>query len=330
MCGVPRKFLMNVSRPSSLMDNTVSPVSCLYFTAPIFESSATLTVNVIACVLNSFFAICSSVGNLLIVIALWKTTSLHTPANILLGWFAFCDFLLGLLAGPAFVVFKASEIARNFQLYCGSRFVYEFCSQTALNASFVVLTFMSIDRYLSLHLHLRYREVVTKKRITAAVLIVWLLSVSVTITRFWVENQTFLFLTKSTNFLCLCVIVIVYLKILVLVRRHQMQITELTVFQGLSFDRRGSLRSLFPDFARFKKYAYTVAFIAVLIVACYVPTTIVSFCKEYVCTEQKEHAKILYTLMVTFVFFTTALHPLVFIWRMREVTDAIKRILCKS
>ncbi len=318
------------SLPSSIMDDTVSSVSCLYFTAPIFMTSATLVVNVITCVLNAFFAICSSIGNLLIVIALWKTPSLHTPANILLGWFAFCDFLLGFFAAPAFIVFKTSEIAKDFQLYCGSRLTYEFCSQTALNASFVVLTFMSIDRYLSLHLHLRYREVVTKKRITTSVLIVWLLSVSVTISRFWVKNQTFLFITKSVNFLCLCVIVMVYLKILVLVRRHQVQITELTVFQGPSFDRRGSLRSLFADFARFKKYAYTVAFIVVLIVSCYVPATIVSFCKEYICTEQEEHAKILYTLMATFVFFTTAVHPLVFIWRMREVTDAIKRIFCKS
>lgn len=318
---------MNVSHSSSHMDSPVSSVTCLYFTAPIFESSATLVVNVMACVLNSFFAICSSVGNILIVIGLWKTTSLQTPANILLGWFAFCDFLLGFLAGPAFVVFKAAEMARSFELYCVSRFAYEFCSQTALNASFVVLTFMSIDRYLSLHFHLRYREVVTKKRITTAVFIAWFLSLSMTVARFWVDNQTFLFITKSTNFICLFIIVLVYLKILVLVQRHQQQITEQTISPDHSFDRRGSLRSLFTEVARFKKYAYTVAFVAVLIVACYVPTTIVSFCKEYVCTKELEHAKILYTLMVTFVFLTTALHPLVFICRTSEVTDAIKRIL---
>lgn len=328
MCGVRRKFTMNVSLPSSLMENHVSSITCLYFTAPIFETSATLVVNVMACVLISFFAICSSVGNILIVIGLWrKTTSLQTPANILLGWFAFCDFLLGFLAGPAFVVFKSAEMVRNFELYCVSRFAYEFCSQTALNASFIVLTFMSIDRYLSLHLHLRYREVVTKKRITTAVVIAWLLSVSMTATRFWVANQTFLFITKSTKFICLFIIVLVYLKILVLVQRHQQQIMELTVSPDHSFDRRGSLRSLFTEVARFKKYAYTVAFVAVLIVACYVPTTVVSFCKEYVCTEELEHAKILYTMMVTFVFLTTALHPLVFIARTSEVTDAIKRIL---
>lgn len=318
---------MNVSRPSSLMDTTASSVTCLYFTAPIFESSATLVVNVIACVLNSFFAICSSVGNILIVIGLWKTTSPQTPANILLGWFAFCDILLGLLAGPAYVVFKVAEMAREFELYCLSRVVYEFCSQTALNASFLVLTFMSIDRYLSLHLHLRYKEVVTKKLITAVVFMAWILSVSMTVTRFWVDNQTFLFITKSTNFICLFIIALVYLKILVLVRRHQQQIMELTVSADHSFDRRGSLRSLITEVARFKKYACTVAFVAVLIVACYVPTTVVSFCKEYVCTQELEHAKILYTLMVTFVFFTAALHPLVFIARTGEVTDAIKRIL---
>ena len=318
---------MNTSGSSLFMDETISSVTCLYFTAPIFETSATLAVNVIACVLNSFFAICSSVGNLLIVAALWKTKSLHTPANILLGWFAFCDFLLGLMAAPAFVAFKIAEITRHFELYCGLRSAYEISSQVALSTSFAVLTFMTIDRYLSLHLHLRYKEVVTKRRITKAVLLAWLLCSSINLTRFCLEMKTFLFLIKATKFSCLFVIVIVYLNILVLVRRHQIQISQLTVCDSL--DRRGSQRSL-CEFARFKKYACTVAFIAILIVACYVPIAIVSFCKAYVCTEKKEHAKIMYTLMVTFLFFTTALHPLVFIWRMREVMDAIRRILYKK
>lgn len=308
--------------PTFSLEDNMSSVTCFYFTAPIFMSSATLASNVISCSLNLFFALCSSIGNFLIVIALWKTKSLHTPANILLGWFAFCDFLLGLLAGPAFVAFKAAEITKNFSIYCCSRFTYEFSSQTALNASFAMLTFMTIDRYLSLHLHLRYKEVVTTKRITIAVLLAWVLSISMTMTRFWVDNQTFLFITKSFNFTYLCIIVAVYIRILILVRRHQNQINQ----QRISNSSDSSQRNLF-EFARFKKYACTVAFIIVLIVACYVPTTIVSFCKEYVCTEKLEHAKIMYTFMVTFVFLTTSLHPVVFIWRTREVMEAIKRIL---
>lgn len=306
--------------PAFSLEQNVSSVTCFYFTAPIFMSTPTLAVNVITCVLNVFFALCSSIGNFLIVIALWKTTLLHTPQNILLGWFAFCDFLLGFVAGPAFVVFKAAEITKNFSIYCCARFAYEFSSQTALNASFAVLAFMSIDRCLSLHLHLRYKEVVTKKRITIAVLTAWFASISMTVTRYWVDNQTFLFISKSSNFAYLCVIVGIYLNILLLVRRHQIQITQHRVYTSDS-----SKKNQF-DFARYKKYTYTVAFIILLIVACYVPATIVSFCKEYVCTEKLEHAKIMYTLMVTFIFLTTSLHPLVFIWRSSDVREAIKKI----
>lgn len=309
----------------SLEDDKTTSVTCFYFTAPIFMSTATLTANIIACVLNLFFALCSSVGNFLIVFAIWKATSLHTPEYILLGWFAFCDLLLGLFAGPAFVVFKAAEITKSFTIYCGARFAYEFSSQTALNASFAMLTFMTIDRYLSLHLHLRYKEVVTKKRITIAVLTAFILSIAKTIARFWVKSETFLFITKSFNFAYLFIIVAVYLKILLLVRRHQIQINQ----QRLSTFSDSSQRNLF-DFARFKKYAYTVSFIIALIAVCYVPTTIVSFCKEYVCTKRLEHAKIMYTFMVTFVLFTTSLHPIVFIWRTREVMEAIRRMSYKQ
>ena len=313
---------MNASSSSLLnqdQTHTVSSVTCFYFTAPIFESSATLIVNVIACVLNSSFAIFSSFGNLLIVAVLCKAKSLHKPANILLGWFAFCDFLLGFLAAPAFVAFKIAEITRNFESYCVLRSAYDFTSQTTLSASFVILTFMTIDRYLSLHLHLRYKEVITNRRITGAVLFSWILSLSITVTKLWLDPKTFLFIIKASKLLCLFVIVTVYIKILVLVRRHQIQIDQLTVC-----DRRGSQRSLY-DFCRLKKYACTVAFIVALIIACYVPVVFVSFCKAYVCTEGVEHAKIMYTLTVTFIFFTSALHPLVYICRMREVMDAIKK-----
>lgn len=312
---------MKASPAFSLRDN-VSSVTCFYFTAPIFMTTPTLAVNVIACVLNVFFAMCSSIGNFLIVVALWKTL-LHTPENILLGWFAFCDFLLGFIAGPAFVAFKAAEITKNFTIYCGARFAYEFSSQTALNASFAILTFMSIDRYLALHFHLRYKGVVTKRRLTTAVFIALVLSVSMTISRYWVDYRTFLFITKSSNFVYLCIILVVYFKILILVRRHQIHMTQHRAFPYHSSNPE---RNMFVDFARYKKYTCTVAFIIFLIVACYLPATVVSFCKEYVCTERLEHAKITYTLMVTFIFLTTSLHPLVFIWRSREVSEAIKKL----
>lgn len=311
--------------PTFSNDEKFSSVTCFYFTAPVFMTSGTLASNVISCVLTSFFALCSTIGNLLIVIAIWKTASLHKPEYILLGWFAFCDFILGFIAGPAFVSFKAAEITKNFKIYCGARLTFEFFSQVALNVSFALLTFMTIDRYLSLHLHLRYKEVVTQKRITIAVFVAFCVSISMSMTRFWLSDKTFLLMTKSVKFAFLCIIVAVYVKILLLVRRHQLKISQHRPWNSTD----SCQRNLF-DFARFKKYACTVLFIIVLILVCYVPITVVSFCKVYVCTEKLEHAKILYTFMVTFVFLTTSLHPLVFIWRTREVIEAINRILYKQ
>ena len=310
--------------PEFLREENITLVQCFYFTAPIFMSSATLATNVITCVLNVAFALCSSVGNFAIVISLWKTLP-QTPENTLLGWFSFCDFLLGFFSGPAFVTFKLAEITKNFSVYCAGRFAYEFSSQIALSASFAMLTFMSVDRYLSLHFHLRYREVVTKKRLSIAILVAFLISIFITITRFWVKRRTFIYIIKSSNFVHLCIIFGVYLKILMLVRRHQTQIRRQQAHDA-SRMRNFESRKIFSDFARYKKYTFTVAFIIVLIVACYVPATIVTFCKEYVCTERLEHAKIMYTLMVTFIFFTTSLHPLTFIWRSRELRKAIRKI----
>ena len=53
--------------------------------------------------INSLTSLTSVGGNLLIIAAIWRTTSLHTPF-LLLGCLGIMDFLIGLLTQPAFVL----------------------------------------------------------------------------------------------------------------------------------------------------------------------------------------------------------------------------------
>ena len=43
-------------------------------------------------------------------------------------------------------------------------------------ASFLGVVAVSVDRFLAVHLHLRYQELVTHKRVVAVVISVWVLS----------------------------------------------------------------------------------------------------------------------------------------------------------
>ena len=44
-------------------------------------------------------------------------------------------------------------------------------------ASFFGVVALSLDRFLAIHLHLRYQELVTHKRVVAVVILIWVLSI---------------------------------------------------------------------------------------------------------------------------------------------------------
>jgi len=56
-----------------------------------------------------------------------------------------------------------------------------------LLASFLSVLAISVDRFLAIHLHLRYQELVTHKRVVAVVISTWLLSVSLPLMPSWIS-----------------------------------------------------------------------------------------------------------------------------------------------
>ena len=64
------------------------------FTEP--ELKFTITISVI----NAFYSLTALLGNSAILITFWKTTSLHSVANILLASLAVSDLAVGLLVQP--------------------------------------------------------------------------------------------------------------------------------------------------------------------------------------------------------------------------------------
>lgn len=51
--------------------------------------------------------------------------------------------------------------------------------------SILGITAVGIDRYLALHLHLRYKQVVTNKRVIASLICIWLFVALVLLTWLW-------------------------------------------------------------------------------------------------------------------------------------------------
>ena len=132
--------------------------------------------------LKSFLSIIASLGNTLILFALHKVSSLHAPSKLLFRNLAATDLCVGLIAEPLAVTYFLTALEERWAI-CRYAFVvfqtetYIFCAM-----SLFTLIAISVDRLLALLLGLRYRQVVTLKRIFLTVTVFWFVSILGSIT----------------------------------------------------------------------------------------------------------------------------------------------------
>ena len=178
-------------------------------------SEQDLNYRIILCVIHAFICLTAVFGNSLILITIWKTSSLHSASNILLSSLAVSDLALGLFCEPLFLtlVWSKIETVKLLVSICGAFF---------FSTSFSAVTAIGINRLLALQLHLRYKALVTAFRVNCVVALIWVYSGIYSIgIILWLHipivESVNIMLVLVTNF-------VVYLKIYLIVRRHQRQI----------------------------------------------------------------------------------------------------------
>ena len=134
-------------------------------------------------ILNLTFSIVALVGNLLVISALWRTSSIPSTLRKLFINLAFSDLAVGLIPQLTFGIINATMLKmvasenHNFDVFCPIIFTfYRFSAFLLASASFFTVTTMALDRFLAIYLHLRYHELVTSNRVTAVLAVLWLLS----------------------------------------------------------------------------------------------------------------------------------------------------------
>ena len=167
------------------MANITGPLSQL----PIGFQASLLAFNIIL----SFTA---SLGNVLILLTLYKVSSLHPVTKFLFACLATTDLCVGLFSQPLFVadIILNIDIANtNLDiLQHVGEFVY-ISSYVLCGVSVLTSTAISVDRLLVLLLRLKYRQVVTLKRAQVVVLLCWVIAVSCGLVRVWSQTISQIF-----------------------------------------------------------------------------------------------------------------------------------------
>ena len=174
------------------------------------------TIIIINCVLNTMMVPVAIIGNALMLIAMKRTPSIHSPSVLILGGLAVSDLLVGIFVQPFYV---AKELTEN-QL---SSVVWDTVAYPVCGVSLLVITASSVDRYLALHYHLRYSILVTNSRVIFTTVLIWLFNYFSSLFYFWSQLIYHLILAVNIG-TCLIISTFCYVKIYQIVRLHHRQI----------------------------------------------------------------------------------------------------------
>ena len=137
-------------------------------------------------VVNITLFITAFLGNILIIIVLKRVSSLRSASKLLLGCLASTDLCVGLITQPLFVAYILSPEHSMLCYYLS--ILFERLSVILGGVSVSTLTAISVERLLALLLGLRYRQVVTLRRVQSYVVMSWFFSIVTTLTSSYDER----------------------------------------------------------------------------------------------------------------------------------------------
>ena len=293
---------------------------CLFLDANYNSTQYLFIGHIVTSVLNSVSSLTAVAGNAVVILVVWKTPALHTPSNVFLCCLAISDLTVGLIAQPSFVIHKIGELLESYSMYCTTRILTESVGFISAGTSVLTMTGIAIERYLALYLHLRYKQVVTTKRILMAVLCLWVFFILLGASRFWIANDSiFNNIIISLILVSLAFTFLAYFRVLKYVRRHENHIRDQKTIQRV---QRCPVEYRLTRMIRYKKSTLTMVYILGLFVLCYIPFLCVKVI--YKMEGYTIRVKTAHLYASTIVFLNSSFNPLVYCWRISDIRIAVK------
>ena len=284
---------------------------CFFLVNPDFDKvHYRYTTNFVTGVINGIFSPVAVIGNIAVLFIIYRTAWLREPSNLLLGCLGVCDLLVGVIVQPSYVSFRLSENRDHF-VHCSVRMIYSTSFFVCYGVSFLILNAICYERYLALALHLRYKALVTKRRILMLAALIWILNTFLTCLQFAGINTTVRAIHLTFWFVCLVTSGLLQFKIVGIVRRHHEEIRRQEI----------QLNSHAHSYRRQLKLAVNIAYIVGIYVFFNLPVLIVTTYHQIVRGNLSSYNY--YSWAETAALLNSSLNPIVCCWRSRNIRKAI-------
>lgn len=280
---------------------------------------------------NIIFSVTAILGNIFIMVALWKLSpfQVHPAFKAFLFSLALADLGVGVVVQPLYIAAIITAINGHLEASRTIGAIFYFVNWVLPFISFATLTGIAIDRFLALHFRMRYRLLVTQKRVVFLLVLLWVLTIAGTTFILWNHNvynalangilAVFLFLTTAS-----------YLKIFLTLRQQDGHWNRAAVSPGLELrprNRQENKKHTGFNVSRYKRSVHNMLYVYVAFILCYLPL----FCILIVMHVRGVNRTIRISRFVcaTLIFMNSSLNPVLYCWKIREIRQVVWKAALK-
>ena len=276
--------------------------------------------------INSISVLPTVLSNALVIFAVATRGQLRNESTILLACLAGADLLTGLLGQPIRIATEVQRILKKGTFCSALERVSALSLIWHILATLTHLVLITTDRYIAIKKPLRYREIVTTRRVTVAVISGWAFTIFVTIQESILAavnsdtNIYSIYLTISTitvtGFASISIIAIVGIYLYIFSETRRQQRIEI---EHLSVEEITTIR-------KNNKATKVLGIILISLIAAYLPT-IISVIVYFSVNLEGRVLNCMASWVATFIMLGSLCNPIIYCWRMEKFRHAFLEIL---
>ena len=278
--------------------------------------------SVITVVFNSITCPLTFLLNVIVIMAVKRTSRLQTKANMLLACLAVTDACTGLLTQPLFIVWKAFYLLEVPDEDAVGTFYFSVSRGLTICSAFHLML-VTCERLIAIRFTYHHPHLVTGRNIKVAVIVFWLISIPNMVVGHK-DFNIFATLRSVLNFLAVlivvsCVFFVVFAYVILYreVHRQRKNIKN----QQLPQEEQQRI-------AKENKALKTTVLVVGAVLVCYIPV-ILTVLVFYL--FGLDNGSCVYCPWVkTFIMINSFINPLIYCWRQKEMRQYVLRFSCIS
>ncbi len=260
------------------------------------------------------------IGNILCLLTLLKTRPLHTPANVFLGALCISDLFVGFIVQPLFLTNINARIHNglaNAELSTAEFYVI----LIGAGCSFTIGILISIDRYIAICHPFYHVRVADCKKYVLIVAVVSAFICTVDIVLVLVKTVYLYVCMLIEGVLCYFAVIFAYYMIYRVIRKQRRVAVTIGEIRGSTGQQ---IRKMHTERSR----TYTILFVLLSLLICYLPTTVVIFVDLVFGVNRFPEEREYFEVWGRFsILLSSCFNPIIYCLRCKDVRKAAVRAL---